>query len=256
MTSPLFRLLRHSGDSEHYWREIEMSHDEARLREKMEKIREKMVDGAVRLTKETVEFEGWGRGGQKRATSSVPGLGAVQRSKVKKPCAGCGETPRYGREIDKVCADCEKLIKEAADARAKAAKKGGSLVKLPRYFPSYSASYERARFWSGSDGIAKHFKAAVEALAKASSSPHAADPVILFRGEECDYSGALFEMGEEAVAALRLLDEKIKEAISEALAAGYQAGQNLLANIASGEITIKELNESTIKEKDARRKQR
>ena len=254
MTAPLFRLLRHSGGSEHYWRQIEQSHDEARLREKMEKIREGMVDGGVRLTKETVEFEGWDRGGQKKDSRHSEPLGSVRRSMVKKPCAGCGETPRYGREIDKVCADCERLIREATEAREKAAKKGGSLVRLPRYFPSYSVSHERARYWSGHDGIAGPFKAVVEALAKASSSPHAKDPVILLQGEECNYSGDLFEMSKEAVEAIRLLDKRIKEAISEALAAGYEAGQNLLASLASGELSIKELNDSTIKEKDARRK--
>jgi len=38
---------------------------------------------------------------------------------TKKPCHGCGEIPRHygGREVDKVCGDCLKLLKDAREAR-------------------------------------------------------------------------------------------------------------------------------------------
>lgn len=257
MSVPLWRLLRHSGGSEHYWRLIEQSYEEGRLRAKLETLRAKMHEGGIRLTKETVEFEGWDRGGDPKRTGRYHSSDEIRNSKVKKPCAGCGETPRHGREKDKVCTDCARLIREARGAREKADNQKGAFAKVPRSFPSYSATYQRARYWnSGPEGIGEAFRTAIVALATPSSAPRGNATAPLFDGVEYEYEPPVVEMGPEAVAAIRTLSARIQEAIADALQQGYDAGQDLLMSLASGEISAKELNESTIKGEDKRRKRR
>lgn len=256
MSTPLWKLLRHSGQSEHYWRLIEQTHDEARLREKLAKIREEMIDGGVRLTKETVEFEGWNRGGMGKSHHGSS-MTDVRNSTVKKPCAGCGETPQYGREKDKVCDYCERLLEEARKAREKADRQKGAFVALPRSIDGYSSSHERARYWEGSsEGISAAFGEMLRALAKPCSAPRGAAVSQLFDKPDQSYGAnvEVVEMGKDAVKAVRELDKRIRTAIDEALRKGYEDGQNLLATLASGEISMKEFNDSVIQGKDKRRK--
>lgn len=257
MTAPLWKLLRHSGDSEHYWRLIEQSHDEARLRQKLDEIREDMVDGGVRLTKETVEFEGWDRGG-KRQSHHASSMTDIRNSRVKKPCAGCGETPMYGREKDKVCADCHRLIEEAKKARESASKQKGRFVQIPMHFPTYSARYQRSHYYESSDGVGNALGQVIRALATPSSAPRGDAVERLFEGNEGSYSyqGDVYEVGKDAVKAIRLLHERLEAAVEGALRAGYDEGQNFLMSLASGEISVKEFNESTIQNKDARKKRK
>lgn len=248
MTTPLWRVLRHGGDSGYYWRLLWEGHGEDSARERLEKVRAKMLEGGVRLTKETVEFEGWERGGNpKLKGGGAGGLDMVTRPREKGTCPGCGESTSFDK--GHVCDGCAELLKLAREAQHKAEKRKGLLYSVTQYCPSFHAESGNGHHYVRSE-VGKALGNAVMALGIPAPADRGDKIQQLFKrdlDDRDDTRGTILELGKEGADACRELYAEIQDAIQAAFDDGYQQGQNLLFQLASGEVSVKDLNDEAVK---------
>jgi len=258
MTTPLWRVLRHSGRSHYYWRLLLETHDEEKARAKSESIRGTMMEGGVRLTKEAVEFEGWGKDGKYKSNSHGT-LQDVERPREKTPCPGCRETPQEGRDKGRVCDQCEKLLDLAWKAQETANKRKGAYFSVDGYALHFPCEIGSARHWVGSD-LGKCIANMVVRLAAVPPVERGSKVEELWPDKTVDGDrrhGPIVDMSKEAAAACRELYDQLKHEMAEAFRTGYESGQNLIYQLSSGEMTVKDLNDQTMKateQKKGRRK--
>lgn len=171
---------------------------------------------------------------------------------TQKPCEGCRQV-RF-REIGRVCAECQALLREAKaarDAQATTAADQGLLVRYPPSYDHYLRSYYHQAYSSiGAMGAARErVSNAVARLARVIGRPALGRAYYgpqLFQGRDPE-TGALIQEYEGSakmclytqaeIDALIELDTALRLWPSYVYAHGYKQGSDLLNQMAQGKIT-------------------
>lgn len=168
------------------------------------------------------------------------------RGRCKKPCPGCGEVDKY-RSADKVCSDCHHLIKEALEAREhRKADKTMEARKLP--FAAHGLPYiHYMKDGHFGDNYGRLVVNGLYELCKLFGEPAGGEagydtPPVIAAQE----SGYEWEIRRFPVGFSKVVEELYTNIVNGAEAGyrdGYRDGQNLLAGLAKGEVSIDKFNE-------------
>jgi len=192
--------------------------------------------------------------------------------RTRKPCPACHEV-HPGRAADEVCYECKKLLEDGRKARQASARniqyEDRVFVHVPRHrhwFPSfYHGTADRddtlrdlmadlIRLVTREEVI-EHRPASAEYLTGPEFSIHQIDRsqhfLPRYAGWEDDSSAPARTASREAVALIRGLYTAIGESRERAYKTGRAHGQNLLLQLASGDLTVKEFNERSMHANDA-----
>lgn len=159
---------------------------------------------------------------------------------TRKPCHGCGRTFAWGRPADEVCPDCKADIAFAKQARERDARTGFkfNLAWVP---------HEMGYIKHGSRETLDSIRSSLWDLAKAVSveCQQDYDGEIPMLGERSSYVGPITRIlpSKEAFDKMHVLLAAIQLATDEAYAEGMKRGRNLLAGLASGDLTVAKFNE-------------
>jgi hypothetical protein len=187
------------------------------------------------------------------------------KGKTQKPCPGCGES--IWRDVDKVCHSCKAALNQYDSIKKILAKENVKIFQIgeyshwnPGFYFSGKADLDTGirddlrdafydlvyliapRIESGKNdfGSAQHFRDW--------GSPSFLDKSIIEQvGCRMNLDGPcqVISTAEKAKASSKLFSA-IYKAVENAYELGYKSGQNLLVNIASGEMKISELNKLAI----------
>lgn len=180
---------------------------------------------------------------------------------TKLPCPGC-KAENTGRRSDGVCFACRKLLSAAAaqekyDAERQVA--GKKLYQIPWFWPHIYMHGGR----SGSHAGDVLSKLLVEVLVSAGERSSAGDeygsalvgltgdslfPDVKRREKSGGCRGSVW-VPVEFADNLAALDMSIREAIDAAYESGKAEGQDLISGLASGEVSLQQLNKATIQRK-------
>ena len=178
---------------------------------------------------------------------------------TKKPCPGCGKV--YGnRAADEVCWQCRRKIDgfdamsvETEELRRRVEGAGRATEPVNVASPWFNFPRGGAGWVETPLALRQAVTALVVELAKPLSTGKAGNGRHLPRLHVFDHSetlrGACFvpvEMTDTAVEALRTFDRLMGEALLAAEARGAEKGRSLLHQLASGDVTIHEFNESSV----------
>ncbi len=174
-----------------------------------------------------------------------------------KPCEGCGETQTYGRETGKVCAGCQRLLEEARNAReAAAARRDCGLETFPRPWASHCLGYIHNAGDAGTAFRDTFYKLLLLLLADPAPPDtwtgygvtHTRIEAVGFRDRE-DTSVAWVNndtgyglIDPALLEAAGAVYKAARELARAAYAEGKDAGSRLLFGLASGEVSIADLN--------------
>jgi hypothetical protein len=157
----------------------------------------------------------------------------------KKPCPGCG---RPGHPLDGVCATCRDTLETATRQRNTLQSRHATyrMYRLPPgddYFPSLGLPQEADR------AVRAALAAALTALTDRSEflgvpfpPPKDGTPYLL--PVESWYEGLPVPLTPDQAAAVRALVPALRKALRDAYNLGLQRGQNLLRQLAAGDVTI------------------
>ncbi len=178
----------------------------------------------------------------------------------KTPCPGCGQVGKY-RPADRVCLDCFKDLLEIEELRAKfkAEAEGAEALLLPwapHYLPYVPHENSRRRN-DEQPGIQDSFYALMDHLGKPTGGAEIDAACMIEPKRDAFSSGSwaeakIYPKGTQKFARnlydaiLRLADASYKE--------GFERGDNLLANLARGEVTVKDYNAQVDKETSSKNK--
>ena len=180
----------------------------------------------------------------------------------KSPCPGCGKTGYYGLK-GTLCMDCNEAIKigrEVLSARqlAKNAPIGAFLVPWAWYaWPSFRHSNGESKYpipgakseeskRGAADLFEWHWHALVELLGEPCHHTNDAKLIIPQQSVDSRSSTTTVTMRKDIVEHLRELYRFIEEMIENGYIEGRTEGENLIGRLASGDLSVRELNQKSI----------
>lgn len=173
-----------------------------------------------------------------------------------KPCPGCRE--KGYRRADSVCDPCKELLRLGLGVKAEAESKTepSILYRLPSewpniYYPSDSDSEPdlhgklHTAFLALAQAALRRAKTQIKPYdEKVQELPPEGGNVRYF--STYDERASVWTGSARIAAAITKLDTVVRAAVLDAYRTGERSGQNLLKQIASGTVTIAELNEAHI----------
>lgn len=179
---------------------------------------------------------------------------------TKKPCPGCKE-PNTGRELDDVCRTCRRRLNasiEQEELDEKRKSEGEELVGIPWFWPYFAVHSNHCSGESIADNLAKAFINLVRTFGR--PEPRCSDTIDewnwsipvkqLFpdrqRQESARSKRSAVWLPSGCAKAIADLDEAVRKAIDLAYHNGKRKGQDLIGGLASGDISLNELNKKTI----------
>ncbi len=166
-----------------------------------------------------------------------------------KPCHGCGSIG--WKPVNTVCDECQGLLRAGKALMAKNVDKGFAFRLNGEWPPIYIPSTDTgvtARLGKAMSDVARE----VLKPMKTTKDPHEPGTVEVPETGGRTYSNSnqrtasLWTGTKKAVKALNVLDTCVREAVRHAHKEGQTDGQNFLKQIASGEVSIQDLNEAHI----------
>jgi hypothetical protein len=170
---------------------------------------------------------------------------------TRKPCPACGR-PMGHRPKDGVCRRCQNLLQRAILAILEDVTKTGEVALKVKSYGYREGDYSIGmRFDGPRYSLEEWFQKLVLLVSRPAEDveeewlthgrilPSAA-------GHSSDYRGPWRLFVPAVAEALEKLDQAIRAALIDASATGRERGANILASLASGEITVDELNRQTI----------
>lgn len=175
-------------------------------------------------------------------------------ARVTKPCPAC-KTTEYPRAADGICSECERTIAWAKMRREDDAKKNGEEISvvtkevhyaLPRYFVSHG------RVQDNTDQLLSRALHALIMTMVRKGGRHDAtmrvpEPPKDNMGNSIHDWKMYVVMRKDQAEAVNALDKAMREFTTELADDAYNEGRNLLLSIASGDMSINELNEKHTK---------
>lgn len=175
-------------------------------------------------------------------------------ARVTKPCPACKGTD-YPRAADGICSECQRIIAWAKMRQADDAKKNGEEISvmtkevhyaLPRYFTKHGSVSSLV-----TEKLSKALHTLIMTMARKGGSYQATIQVPEWpKGSE---GSSIYDwkmpviMRKDQAEAVNDLDKAFREFVAAVSEAGYEEGRNLLMSIASGKISMAELNEQHIR---------
>ncbi|MBO0794338.1 MAG: hypothetical protein J2P36_25775 [Ktedonobacteraceae bacterium] len=166
--------------------------------------------------------------------------------RTKKPCPGCGST--HGRDVDKLCARCDRDLKQYREREKRLAEREhSSLYRVPKGLPYY-----RVGKFPQQDLISTAMTALLDALAPEGAEPppwgdSTLCPFLISRGPDIIGGGreVCYHLPAHIAQTLDQLDSAIMTSLKQARIDGRQEGSSLLDRLASGEVTVGQFNDLT-----------
>lgn len=174
--------------------------------------------------------------------------------KTKKPCEGCGETRPYGRETGKVCSVCQSLLDEARQAReVAAARTSRGLEAFPRPWAPHSLGYIHDAGDAGTAFRDTFYQLLLQLLADPAPPPaygavHKRIEAVGFRDRDdssvtwVDNDTGYGLVDPALLEATGAVYKAARELARAAHAKGKDEGSRLLLGLASGRVSIDDLN--------------
>lgn len=179
------------------------------------------------------------------------------RGRTFDPCHGCGQVPSAwnGRAKDQVCNVCATnlaLAKKVAEDQTRADLRVVTVPTAPHWLPYLHRSRSRP---DRADVQAELWKLAILCSVPAMSIPavKAQRLVPLLDGDRTDWSASRIEDYRSIPAAVAdqfaVLYNALRHELVDCYNEGKREGQNLLGQLASGDITANEFNDLTLRER-------
>lgn len=171
---------------------------------------------------------------------------------TRKPCPGCGAAT-HPRPAESVCDQCQSDLALAAKVHKQAEKASVETISIPEQSHWLPHIYHAPHTFGEPDAIQRQILNLLTIIGKASTpSRHTKAVVHEWRrrqsshGEWRTFNSPCFEVPTGTQACMQSLYEAIATATEHAYAEGHRKGRQLLIGLATGELTVDELNKRAI----------
>ena len=163
-------------------------------------------------------------------------------AKTRKPCPGCGRVPTLGRlswrNANSVCDRCRRILDEADRTRDESDAKAQGEVLVYVDEPYIPHGDGRPKY-----GVGRRFTEVVMSVGKDVPRLGYESHRPLFRSADRSTRCGSARIPINFAAAIKRLWRDTEKALGAAYAQGHEDGQNLLAQLATGELTVQDFNE-------------
>lgn len=179
-------------------------------------------------------------------------------SRVKKPCPACKTTDYYREDADSICCKCLRILQHAKEQMERDAKIDKTEVFVSTCERSYALpnwyhlSEQSRPSTTTNDKMQKAFFKLIsgQVIRDIPGNVHVENEDLLCvppeqKGHRREWQRRVV-MSKATAESINELDTAIREALVEVAEGAYEKGQSLLLGIASGDVSMSDLNKATI----------
>jgi hypothetical protein len=168
---------------------------------------------------------------------------------TKAPCHGCGRRGDYrGREKDKLCGECQKLLAEAQELKEGLAKTGETNPYLLPWAPHAFAYIPHCNFQSASDEFQRHCWNLLIYLGISDGDAWSSTLRPAVDGSDHGGRDRVIRLPPVVREAINGMFQSARKATEEAFENGRRNGQSLMLGLARGEVSMERFNEEAVGE--------
>jgi hypothetical protein len=163
------------------------------------------------------------------------------RKGSSKPCPGCGQVKSW-RPASEVCTDCKRLLKRAAWLEEQVSRLGDDEIIV-----YYGSKPHWNEYISSQSNIGRDLMDSFFRLAEATTRPSlASDSTFGMLLGKVEYGGGKYTVTTVPIAnAIRDLRDLVVKALKSEYLAGKKDGQNLLMQLANGDLSPDKFNQKS-----------